>query len=91
LIAYQIMVSGRVQRVGYRASVYQIATRMGIMGYVRNMNDGRVEILAQSWEDEKLELFVDSLKSVGWPARVDDISKTKVDFSEDVRNFRIVR
>ena len=91
MLAYQIIVSGRVQRVGFRANVHGIATKMGILGYVRNMDDGRVEILAQSFDDEKLELFIDSIRSIRWPARVDDISKTKVAFSENIRNFKIAR
>jgi acylphosphatase len=90
LKAYLMVVSGRVQGVGYRASVYEIATRTGITGHVRNMDDGRVEILAQSWENEKLESFLESITSVRLPARVYDVTKTEVEFSDDVRNFRIV-
>lgn len=54
------------------------------------MDDGRVEILAQSWENEKLESFLESITSVRLPARVYDVTKTEVEFSDDVRNFRIV-
>jgi acylphosphatase len=90
LIAYRIVVAGRVQGVGYRASVYQIALRSGISGHVRNMEDGRVEILAQALDDEIFERFVDSIKTVRPPARVMSINKTQIPFSDDIKGFRIV-
>jgi len=85
------VVTGRVQGVGYRASVYEIATRSGITGHVRNMEDGRVEILAQSWDEEKLSQFITSICNVRPPARVDEIIKTQVGFSESMKRFEIIR
>jgi acylphosphatase len=91
LIAYLLIVSGRVQGVGYRASVYRLASRDGITGHVRNMEDGRVEILAQSLDDENLERFVDSIRSVGSPARVIGVSKNQIAYSDSITSFRIIR
>ncbi|EAR21302.1 acylphosphatase [Nitrococcus mobilis] len=39
-------VSGKVQGVFYRASTRKQAIRLGLCGYVRNLPDGRVEVLA---------------------------------------------
>ncbi len=39
-------VSGRVQGVFFRASARHEAERLGISGYARNLQDGRVEVLA---------------------------------------------
>jgi acylphosphatase len=54
---FRILVTGRVQGVGYRWSAAREATRTGITGYVKNQGDGSVYIEAEGTE-EKLNLFV---------------------------------
>ncbi|HEY2109977.1 MAG TPA: acylphosphatase [Candidatus Acidoferrales bacterium] len=44
LIARRYFVSGTVQGVGYRYFARQLAQRLGIAGYVKNLRDGRVEV-----------------------------------------------
>src|ERR1700689_1496714 len=59
-IARRCLVSGRVQGVYYRASAQQRARAAGIAGHARNLEDGRVEVLA--YGDEQLVLeFIDWL------------------------------
>lgn len=43
LIRAHVWVSGRVQGVGYRAATYDTATAQKLNGWVRNLEDGRVE------------------------------------------------
>jgi len=45
-IAKRYFVSGRVQGVGYRYFTQDAAEKLDMTGYVRNLDDGRVEILA---------------------------------------------
>lgn len=42
----QLLVSGRVQGVGFRAATLRTAVSLGLRGWVRNTEDSRVEILA---------------------------------------------
>ena len=44
--ALKIIVEGRVQGVGYRHYIYTKARRLLLKGYVRNLTNGKVEILA---------------------------------------------
>lgn len=45
-MAKKYVVSGRVQRVGYRYYAQRAANGLGLRGYVRNLPDGRVEAYA---------------------------------------------
>jgi acylphosphatase len=49
-----VIYSGAVQGVGFRFSVQRYAINLGLKGWVRNLHDGRVEILAEG-PKEKLE------------------------------------
>lgn len=46
------VVKGRVQGVGYRASVHRRISRLNVTGYVRNMQDGTVELDIQGSEHD---------------------------------------
>jgi acylphosphatase len=53
-------VSGKVQRVGYRARVIQLANGLGLKGIIENLSDGRVRIVAEG-DEEKIKLFEGSI------------------------------
>ena len=53
----RIIVSGKVQGVFYRAFVKRESQKLGINGYVKNLMDGTVEIMAQGSEDSIKKLF----------------------------------
>jgi acylphosphatase len=51
LAARRWFVRGRVQGVGYRAFARQQAERIGVRGYARNLDDGRVEVYGVATPD----------------------------------------
>lgn len=57
IIARHLMIQGRVQGVGYRASAHVEAQRLGLSGWVRNRRDGAVEALVAG-SAEVVEQFV---------------------------------
>jgi acylphosphatase len=50
------LASGKVQNVGFRIFVHKKANEIGVCGWVRNLEDGRVEVIAYA-ELEKLDLL----------------------------------
>jgi len=54
-------VSGRVQMAGYRAKVVDLARSSGLVGFVQNLPDGRVEVVAEG-DRSDLERFASALK-----------------------------
>ena len=47
IVARRYVIGGRVQGVGYRMFAEAAAAREGVHGYVRNLDDGRVEALVE--------------------------------------------
>ena len=60
MIAKQVFYEGRVQGVGFRYTVRQIAKGYDVAGWVRNLADGRVELLAGG-EKEEVEEFLQGI------------------------------
>ncbi|MBU1726332.1 MAG: acylphosphatase [Candidatus Omnitrophica bacterium] len=52
--------SGRVQGVGFRFTAEDLANELGIYGWVKNLHDGRVEVIAEA-EEQTLNSFLDRL------------------------------
>lgn len=47
-----VFYSGRVQGVGFRYTTHAIALKFSVSGFVRNLADGRVELVVEGAEDE---------------------------------------
>jgi acylphosphatase len=88
MIQYEIKVTGRVQGVWYRKFAEEKANELGIKGWVKNTVDGGVLLMAQG-EEIELETFIDCLR-IGPPlARVNKITKAKMNLLSNFDNFTI--
>ena len=56
MMAKRYFVRGRVQGVGFRDFVQRTAAELGIKGYARNLDDGRVEVYAVGTREKLSEL-----------------------------------
>jgi len=80
------LVSGKVQEVGYRARVADIANAFGLTGMVENRKDGRVKIIAEG-EDEKLKWFENAIDIKNALIYVSSIEKDYSPASNEFDNF----
>jgi acylphosphatase len=78
-----ILVSGWVQGVFFRSETCKMAEKLGVVGWVRNTRDGRVEIVAEG-EREKLEEFITWCKKGPFLARVENV---KIDWQSSTGEF----
>jgi acylphosphatase len=77
LVARRFLVSGRVQGVGFRYFTHAAAVREGVTGWVRNLDDGRVEALVEG--DVPAVDRVEQAIRIGPPgARVDSVTTVAV-------------
>jgi acylphosphatase len=71
-------VSGRVQGVFYRATCVRKAESLGLIGYARNLSDGRVEVLACG-EAAAVDEFVAWLWEGSPASKVSDVATERAD------------
>jgi acylphosphatase len=70
-----LIITGRVQGVGYRAWCKATADECGLSGWVRNRRDGSVEALARGGAED-IEKFVAACRQGPTFAKVDDIARS---------------
>ena len=74
----RVLVSGRVQQVGYRDFMVREAKRLGVTGWVRNLTDGRVEMMAGG-DQPALDAFLAVCREGPRMARVEDVVAVPTD------------
>ncbi len=81
-----LLISGRVQGVGYRAWTQRTARKLALNGWVRNLTDGRVEAVVQGHVDAINQLVSDCQS--GPPlARVTSVDTKPLETSEMFSSF----
>ena len=79
-------VTGNIQSVGYRARVIDIAKTFGMTGFVQNLNDGRVRIIAES-DNGNLDGFLDAIRIKNTLINVDAVEVEHADATGDFDDF----
>ncbi len=86
----QILYSGCVQGVGFRYSVKSVAAGYEVAGTVRNLSDGRVELIAEGLPQE-LEAFRQGIRDSGLEHFIEDEAVRWSESTGELRGFEIVR
>ncbi len=56
-----VFYSGRVQGVGFRMTAEDVALQFGVVGWVKNLRDGRVELVAEA-DEATMRRFLDAVR-----------------------------
>jgi acylphosphatase len=86
--AVRALVSGQVQQVAYRQSCRQVARSLGLVGWARNLADGRVEVFAQG-DRASVDRLVDWLWGGPVLAHVVGVESDPVAIDETLTDFFI--
>jgi len=85
----QVFYSGRVQGVGFRYNVRKVANEFEVTGSVRNLADGRVELVAEGSKDE-LDAFRQGIRESGLEHFIQQEQVSWGEAKNDFRGFEIV-
>jgi acylphosphatase len=86
----QVLYSGTVQGVGFRYSVKSVANGFEVTGTVRNLADGRVELLAEGSRVE-LDAFRQGIRDAGLDHFIEKEDLVWNEAKNEFRGFEIVR
>ncbi len=86
-VRQEVHFRGRVQGVGFRWTVQRIANHFEVVGYVRNMPDGRVQLVAEG-DEEELERFVGAIEAE-MNRHIADVSVMKMAAIDEFSRFEI--
>jgi len=88
--AGRLIVKGTVQGVFFRQFVKENADKYHISGFVRNLEDGDVEIIAEG-EKENLGRFTNEIKQGPPHAQIRNVKLEERKWSGDMKDFKILR
>lgn len=89
-VARRFLIRGEVQGVGYRFFAQRAAARHQVVGYVRNLPDGRVESVAVG-PPNNVEAFKNDLVTGPRFASVEHVEEIDIDMPEGYSSFRVER
>ena len=84
----QVFYEGRVQGVGFRYTARRVAAGFDVAGYVRNLADGRVELVA-SGEAEEVDGFLEAVRESELAGHIGSESVVEIGKPAGLRGFEI--
>ncbi len=84
----RLLISGRVQGVWFRASTREVATDLGLRGWVRNLPDGCVEVTAQG-PDSQVESLITWCHQGPPGSRVGRVEVSEVEAADEGTGFEV--
>lgn len=84
----QCLITGKVQGVMFRSWAHDQAASLNVKGWVRNLADGKVEILAQG-DETSVKEYQARLLSGSPLARVDSLECKWIDYDKEYPEFEI--
>ncbi|MFA7072254.1 MAG: acylphosphatase [Methanoculleus sp.] len=87
---FSAVAAGRVQRVGFREHVYRETFNKDISGYVKNLDNGEVEIVAEGSEED-LRALVDRINIIRYPIAVKSFTIKWQEATGEFTSFEIIR
>ena len=89
-VRMMVLYSGRVQGVGFRYATRSVAAGFDVTGTVRNLADGRVELIVEG-DRAELEAFREAIRNEGLAGNIRDETVNWSEASGGFRGFEIVR
>ena len=88
-VRWHIFFSGRVQGVGFRYTCQETARRHDVCGWVKNLSDGRVEMIVEG-SVGSIRSYLDDVSN-STHGHVEDRAITKTDATGEFQTMKIVR
>ncbi len=83
-----VFYSGNVQGIGFRHTTEELAHQMGVLGWIKNLRDGRVELMAEA-EEDILHRFLEAVRGGPFRNLIKQIDVSWVDSTNGFDDFDI--
>jgi acylphosphatase len=89
MITISALYEGKVQGVGFRASILSLAKGYEVTGWVKNHADGRVEVFV-SGEPQEVEEFLQGIRESHLAGHIEHENVTPAEAESGLKGFRII-
>lgn len=88
MIRFHVFIYGIVQAVGFRNYIRTKANKLSIKGWIKNLEDGRIEAVFEG-EDENINEILEYCKKGPYLAKVDNLIIKEEEYESKFKEFRV--